>query len=164
MESKRRIPPQLRRMVWETWMKDPKSTVGPCFVCGTQIHILNFECGHVESFADGGLTTVENLRPICSPCNKSMGKKDLNTYKDQWYKGTKEIKDKEIKKAKNQKEENFGTKLYSIMTSFMDLTISKPKTCTHVMVKGKRKGEPCGEKLVENTRYCRKHQGDLKKK
>lgn len=150
METKRRIPPQLRKLVWETYMKNPNQTVGPCFVCQGEIHILNFECGHVKSFATGGLTNLDNLRPICGSCNKSMGKKELYAYRDEFY-------------ANQKKEDSFGDKLYSLINSFIHLSV-KEKSCEHIMIKGKRKDQPCGEKLIEGTTRCRKHQADIKKK
>ena len=34
---------------------------------------FNFEAGHIIPESKGGSTHIENLLPICSPCNKSMG-------------------------------------------------------------------------------------------
>ena len=34
---------------------------------------MDFECGHVKAKTNGGKNSVENLRPICGICNKSMG-------------------------------------------------------------------------------------------
>ena len=36
-----------------------------------------FEVGHVISVHDNGDLTIENLRPICSLCNKSMGVQNM---------------------------------------------------------------------------------------
>ena len=52
-----------------------------CFVCGCQLNIENFECGHVVSVFWGGDTTLENLEPICGSCNKDMGIENLYQYK-----------------------------------------------------------------------------------
>lgn len=81
----RTIPPQLRRLVWEAYMPDSRSAYGPCFVCGNEIHITQFECGHVLSHANGGPISVENLRPICGSCNKSMGARNLMDYKAEFF-------------------------------------------------------------------------------
>ena len=35
---------------------------------------FNFEAGHIRSFYNGGLTEVENLRPICRDCNRKIGR------------------------------------------------------------------------------------------
>ena len=36
---------------------------------------FNFYVGHIKSFYYGGLTDVDNLRPICGDCNRKMSKK-----------------------------------------------------------------------------------------
>ena len=52
-----------------------------CYVgCGEKITPFNFECGHVVSINDDGETTLDNLRPICSRCNKSMGTKNMEDF------------------------------------------------------------------------------------
>ena len=33
-----------------------------------------FQCGHIISEYNGGVTEVTNMRPICPGCNQSMGK------------------------------------------------------------------------------------------
>lgn len=66
-------------------MPNPRSAYGPCLVCQTEIHILNFEIGHVKSWADGGSDRLENLRPICTPCNRSMGRENLYVYKKRFF-------------------------------------------------------------------------------
>jgi len=98
----RRIPPQLRRQVWENYMNQPSAASGPCFVCGTTIHILNFECGHVVSYEKNGPTILENLRPICSSCNRSMGTMNLFEYK-QFYFDNPELVVVPPKRTKKQK-------------------------------------------------------------
>lgn len=40
----------------------------------------NFECGHVVSEKDGGNMSVDNLKPICGQCNRSMGSQNMNDY------------------------------------------------------------------------------------
>lgn len=80
----RRIPPALRKIVWDQ-NNDPSLTEGKCFVCKGSIHLLTYECGHIIAYAEGGKTVAENLRPLCSLCNKSMGKKNLNDYIKEYY-------------------------------------------------------------------------------
>ena len=49
-----------------------------CYVgCGGKLDPFNFECGHVSSCKEGGETTLDNLRPICERCNRSMGAKNM---------------------------------------------------------------------------------------
>ena len=73
----KKVPPlALRNAVWKTYVQD--TTNPKCYCCGVEsISTGNFECGHIISKAKGGLTNLENLRPICSLCNKSMGMKDM---------------------------------------------------------------------------------------
>ena len=59
--------------------------MGPCYVCRTSISIWDFECGHVVAESNGGETTLNNLRPICGVCNKSMGTMDLEEYKKTYF-------------------------------------------------------------------------------
>lgn len=74
------IPHALRRTVWNTYIgEDIGST--ECYVgCKTKITQLTFECGHVKAESMGGLLTLDNLRPICSSCNRSMGIKNMHDF------------------------------------------------------------------------------------
>jgi 5-methylcytosine-specific restriction endonuclease McrA len=71
---KKQIPKALRRAVWEKYHKK-KYYQRKCQVrwCPQMITPFDFECGHNIPESKGGETVVENLRPICSLCNKSMG-------------------------------------------------------------------------------------------
>ena len=74
-KNKKYISHALRRLVWNTYIN---RQVGEhvCLCCeSTMISQLNFECGHVISVNNGGKLTLENLRPICTPCNRSMNSK-----------------------------------------------------------------------------------------
>jgi 5-methylcytosine-specific restriction endonuclease McrA len=77
--DKKTIPPMIRQAVWNKYIG--KLTEGKCYCCGiTEISAFNFEAGHVVAENCGGLITVENLRPICSSCNKSMNDEDMRKY------------------------------------------------------------------------------------
>jgi 5-methylcytosine-specific restriction endonuclease McrA len=39
-----------------------------------------FHCGHITSEANGGLTILENLRPLCSTCNTKMSSMNWAEY------------------------------------------------------------------------------------
>lgn len=85
------IPKTLRIKVWDTTIGKEKG-VGDCFVCNTNIDSKNFECGHIISVKEGGETTLENLKPICGCCNKSMGIQNLIEFKDKYFPQIKENK------------------------------------------------------------------------
>lgn len=73
-----------REKVWETYMKN--TSRGKCYCCEQRdITPFHFEAGHVKAKAIGGSDNVENLRPICSPCNKGMGTENLYDYKHRMF-------------------------------------------------------------------------------
>lgn len=73
---------RMRMEVWHnTFGIDTGSAKCPyCKI--NSINSFNFECGHITAKAKGGKLIVENLKPICSTCNKSMGTNvmDLSKY------------------------------------------------------------------------------------
>jgi hypothetical protein len=74
------IPAAVRRTVWNTYIGEDIGRT-ECYVgCKNKITQLTFECGHIEAESKGGLTIVENLRPICSPCNRSMGTRNMHEF------------------------------------------------------------------------------------
>jgi hypothetical protein len=87
IKSKRKrknIPKAVKLAVWKKYLSDT-DLEGKCFVgCGTSIQIHNFEAGHVIAFANGGADMIDNLRPICSLCNKSMGATNMNEFIDKF--------------------------------------------------------------------------------
>ncbi len=76
---KKPIPKTLRRMVWDLYIGE-EFGIGKCECCSKVIKQFEFHCGHVKSEANGGETSVENLRPICALCNLSMGKKNMDEF------------------------------------------------------------------------------------
>ena len=83
--KKKAIPKVLKASVWITYIgKDVGATKCPC--CNThEITQLSFDCGHVIAEALDGKTTLENLRPICSKCNKSMRTTHMDEFKKQFF-------------------------------------------------------------------------------
>ena len=78
--KKERIPATVRNIVWVTHFQTSKK--GQCWLCKVEdISSANFECGHVVSEKNGGLPTIDNLRPICSFCNKSVGTMNMEDFK-----------------------------------------------------------------------------------
>ena len=80
MPSRKQIPKHIRTLVWNKYVgEDVVHT--KCFCCDvTSIRITCFDCGHVKSVAHGGQDTIENLRPVCSQCNLSMGTRDMREF------------------------------------------------------------------------------------
>lgn len=65
------IPQAVRVQVWKQY-NGATALTAPCYCCCTQIDAFNFEASHVISDKNGGPATVDNLRPCCSTCNRSM--------------------------------------------------------------------------------------------
>ena len=53
-----------------------------CFCCNDiELNGLgSWECGHIISEINGGNLSIENLRPICSGCNKSIATTNMIEY------------------------------------------------------------------------------------
>ena len=52
-----------------------------CIVCkDTEILQSKFHGGHIVSEYNGGETTLDNILPICSGCNTSMGTTNMTEY------------------------------------------------------------------------------------
>jgi hypothetical protein len=70
---KAKIPKAIREQVWLTFIG--KKFEHKCFVnwCENKMTPFSFECGHNIPESKGGSLDIDNLRPICSNCNKSMG-------------------------------------------------------------------------------------------
>ena len=84
VKRKTKIPATVRKIVWATYIGENNST-GKCLCCSTEeISLTNFECGHIKSEKNGGETTIENLRPICGHCNKSIGSKNMDEFMEKY--------------------------------------------------------------------------------
>jgi hypothetical protein len=66
----------LRKEVWNSRLMD-----GECYCCTQPITFDNFECGHIVAVSKGGRTTLDNLKPICRPCNMDMRNTNLEEYR-----------------------------------------------------------------------------------
>ena len=77
--KKKTIPKTLKNNVWDKYIGKEKGT-GECNCCFAEIDSKHFECGHIISEMRGGEISIENLRPLCSLCNKSMGVQDMNEF------------------------------------------------------------------------------------
>ena len=73
--------------VWQTLY--PETMKGTCLLCGvSQIELAEregWEVSHLISHKNGGSQELDNLRPLCRRCNRSMSGKDFLTYCEQHY-------------------------------------------------------------------------------
>lgn len=79
------IPKAVKMVVWaNTFGLSTGQT--KCPVCNfNTISQMDFHCGHIIAESKGGATKADNLLPICSKCNLSMGKKDLNMFRNKYF-------------------------------------------------------------------------------
>ena len=81
--KKKGIPKVVKDLTWSKWIGDDVAKA-KCLCCGiNEIRMNSFHCGHVISEADGGPTTVDNLRPVCATCNLSMRTQNMEKFKGQ---------------------------------------------------------------------------------
>ena len=81
--QKKTIPKILKDLTWQRWIGDDIAKA-KCLCCGiNEIKMNSFHCGHVVAEADGGPTTVDNLRPVCATCNLSMRTQNMEKFKMQ---------------------------------------------------------------------------------
>ena len=68
-----KLPKALREQVWKVYFGN--SFNHKCWVqwCKNIVTPFTFEVGHNVPRSKGGTDDIDNLRPICSGCNKSMG-------------------------------------------------------------------------------------------
>ena len=114
--KRKNIPKTLKNKVWDKYIGKEKG-IGKCICCDCEIDSKNFECGHVISVNKGGPTTIENMRPICNVCNKSMGDKNLFDFKENHFPENKSLLDNLIDVNKKTLE-NF---IYDKLTKFISL-------------------------------------------
>ena len=103
-KNRKTIPKILKNIVWDTYIGRRKGT-GPCYCCRKEIDSKDFECGHVIPVSIGGKNVIENLRPICSCCNKSMGSENLIQFKNTYF----------------EKERNFIVEYYDKIEKLINL-------------------------------------------
>jgi hypothetical protein len=72
------IPKPIKDAVWRQYCGDKKD--GKCYCCKVKITDANTQYGHVRSVRYGGQNTVDNLRPVCSGCNQSMGSQNMDSW------------------------------------------------------------------------------------
>ena len=79
VSKKQYIPKPLRDTVFSIYCQSYDNAY--CYVgCREKISPFNFECGYIISPKNGGITNVDNLRPICGHCSKLMGSKNMHEF------------------------------------------------------------------------------------
>lgn len=78
------VPKALREALWNRTF-GPEQAVGHCHVCSRKVTMQDFEAGHVVARARGGHAALDNLRPVCRACNRSMGACDMTEFKDRHF-------------------------------------------------------------------------------
>ena len=89
---KKKIPKKVRDDVWNQYIGVNKAQ-HPCLCCNKTIldKAGGWEAGHyissynLQQQGKPDDISVTNLRPICSGCNKSMGTKNMEDYKQTYY-------------------------------------------------------------------------------
>lgn len=83
-KKKEKIPAAVRKIVWNTYIGKDNSA-GKCLCCDAEeISSTNYECGHIKSEKNGGEVNIENLRPICGHCNKSIGGNNMDEFMEKY--------------------------------------------------------------------------------
>lgn len=79
MSKRKALPKRVRDQVYERHCNGKYHSL--CFCCRSiQISPANFECGHVIAHTKGGSDELDNLRAICSACNRSMGTMNMDKF------------------------------------------------------------------------------------
>ena len=80
--KKKSVPKSVRNAMYE---RDASNGSSKCYCCGTSLGLNTFHCGHIISRHNGGGDDLNNLRTICGGCNSSMGTKNLDDFKQQFF-------------------------------------------------------------------------------
>ena len=83
--GKKRIPKSIKNNSWDKYVgKDIGQAL--CICCNMNvIDSKNFIGGHIISEKNGGKINVDNIIPICSECNSSMGYTNMNEFIKEYY-------------------------------------------------------------------------------
>jgi len=80
------IPKAIRDAVWMRDVGNSKN--GECYVCKRFITDDLYETGHIISRSNNGSDDFDNLRVVCVQCNKAMGTRDLEEYRETYHSKT----------------------------------------------------------------------------
>ena len=98
--SKKRssCPKAVKETVWRKNFGNRMT--GKCHVCKKPIHFTDFEVGHNRPFSKGGTWNINNLRPICRTCNRSMGTMSIEAFKRKYFAKKRAMKKKITRRKK----------------------------------------------------------------
>lgn len=77
------ISKELQKQVWLQEFESKTSGKCPIYNCSRilSLDISNsWQCGHIISVSNNGKSTLDNLRPICPPCNQTMSSTNWDEY------------------------------------------------------------------------------------
>lgn len=77
-KKRKQIPTKIRQLTWRKYIGD--SMNGNCWCCAGVITFEQWHAGHVVPASKGGPDKVDNLRPLCSSCNLSMGNSHMGDF------------------------------------------------------------------------------------
>ena len=83
LKKRKTFPKNLRMLLWTKYFSD-ENMKGVCSCCQYQIDYNSFEVGHIISVFNGGTSTIENIVPLCSVCNKSCGSLNLTDFANKY--------------------------------------------------------------------------------
>jgi hypothetical protein len=78
--KRKTIPKIVKTQTWDKYIGKNLGTA-KCLCCKkNEIQQSNFHCGHIISVYNGGKNIIDNLKPICSQCNQSMGRQNMDEF------------------------------------------------------------------------------------
>ena len=82
---KKTIPASIKKQSWDIYIGKELGTA-KCYCCKYNIISKNdFHAGHYISEKNGGEAKVDNIRPICSDCNLSMGSTNMDVFMEKYH-------------------------------------------------------------------------------
>lgn len=144
-KTKKSIPKPLRKAVWDKYI-GIEAGIGECYTCKSTIDKMDFECGHVIAESNGGTTNLQNLRPVCGMCNKSMRTKNLLEFGDDL--GLVDLTTQDKQLLKQMKQLNIDS------PPTKEKKISSTPICKAIT----KKGIQCQRKTKHESGYCHFHQ------
>ena len=84
-KTKQKIPKSIKNNSWNKYIGLLKGT-SVCICCNIKtIDSKQFIGGHIISEKNGGKVTIDNIIPICSGCNNSMGSTNMDIWIQSYY-------------------------------------------------------------------------------